>query len=237
MDHRDGLGVVHEFDWDQLIATIYFDKFRVTYETDDDGDLVITDPTGAKHHVQISPSGGLVARLLANGTRELCRYDATWALPLHKSVVSRSDDTPPWIRSYRYSAAGDLLSAIDTLHGTTRYRHDAAHRLIEEILPDGRRRPFEHDVAGNLVCQPGLTGVEIDSGNRLRFANSHTFTYNDRNHISAHKGPNGTTMYDYNELDMLVRCNIDGKLWTASYDAYCRRCADLARASDVLLLG
>ena len=55
MDQRDGLGVVHEFDWDQLVATTYFDKFRVTYGTDDNGDLVITDPTGAVHRVQVSP--------------------------------------------------------------------------------------------------------------------------------------------------------------------------------------
>ena len=124
MDQRDGLGVVHEFDFFQLHATTYFGKFRVTYGTDDNGDLAITDPTGEVHRVQVSRNGGLVARLLANGTRELCRYDSHRRCQ-HKAVVSHRHDVPPWMRGYRYSAEGDLLAAIDTHQGTTCYRHDA----------------------------------------------------------------------------------------------------------------
>jgi RHS repeat-associated protein len=222
MDQRDGLGVVHEFVRSQLTATTYFKKFRVTYGTDDNGDLVITDPTGAVHRVKISPAGGLIARLFANGTRELCRYAANGSC-LHKAVVPSSSEILPWIRSYRYSAEGDLLAATDTQRGTTRYRYDANHRLIEEALPDGTQRPFEYDAAGNLVRQPGLTGVEMNTGNRLRFANDNAFTYNDRNHISTLQGTSGTIGYEYNDLDMLIRCGIDGRVWSASYDAYCRR--------------
>ena len=37
------------------------------------------------------------------------------------------------------------------------------------------------------------------------------------------EGPAGTTRYEYNALDMLVRCEINGESWTASYDALCRR--------------
>ena len=187
MDKRDGLGVVHEFVWDQLVATTYFDKFRISYGTDDNGDLVITDPTGAVHRVQVSGTGGLVARLLANGTRELCRYDAHGRCQ-RKAVVSHRHDTSPWMRGYRYSAEGDLLSVTDTQRGTTRYRHDAAHRLTEAMLPDGQHRIFEHDRAGNLIRQPGLVDVEMECGNRLRCANGDIFTYNNRNHISGSPG-------------------------------------------------
>ena len=99
-----------------------------------------------------------------------------------------------------------------------------AHRLIEEKSA-GRHvtATFEHDTAGNLVHQPGLTEVVMDSGNRLESANGDIFTYNDRNHISTRQGPGGTIRYEYNALDMLVRCEINGQIWTASYDAYCRR--------------
>ena len=51
-DKRDGIGVAYEFELWQLVATTCFDKFRV-YQTEDNGDLVITDPTGASHRVRV----------------------------------------------------------------------------------------------------------------------------------------------------------------------------------------
>jgi len=222
MDRRDGLGVDHEFNWGQLVSSTYFDKFRVAYGTDHDGDLVITDPTGAVHRVQVSTTGGLVVRLLANGTCEFCRYDSQGRCQ-RKAVVNRLHRSPQWMRLYRYSAEGDLLSVTDTLQETTSYKYDAAHRLTEERLPDGTRRHFGLDIAGNLVRQPGLAEVALVSGNRLESANGDAFTYNERDHISTRQGPGGTTRYEYNALDMLVRCEINGQTWTANYDAYCRR--------------
>ena len=63
----------------------------------------------------------------------------------------------------------------------------------------------------------------MDSGNRLKSANGDDFTYNDRSLISTRQGSGGTIRYEYNELDMLVRCDINGQVWTASYDGFCRR--------------
>jgi RHS repeat-associated protein len=116
-----------------------------------------------------------------------------------------------------------LLAVTDKQRGTTRYRHDAAHRVAEEVLPDGSRRLFAYDAAGNLVRQSGLAEVQMDSGNRLRSANGDRFGYDDRDHLSTRQGPSGTTRYEYNALDMLVRCEIDGQPWKACYDGYGRR--------------
>src|SRR5207245_1424763 len=69
-DQRDGLGVEHEFDMGQLVATNYLGKFLVRYSVDDNGDQVLTDPTGAVHRITLSPSG-LVLRQFASGTKEL----------------------------------------------------------------------------------------------------------------------------------------------------------------------
>jgi RHS repeat-associated protein len=219
-DRRDGLGVAHEFDLGQLVGSTHFDKFRVAYETDDAGDLVITDPTGTAHRLKRSPAG-LVVRMLANGTQELCQYDRNGRCQ-RKAAVRNSDMTPR-IRGYEYSAEGNLRAVWDTRQGCTRYRHDASHRLVEETLPDGSRRSFDRDPAGNLIGQPGLTGAEMESGNRLRAANGDRFTYNDRNHISGREGPAGTVLYVYNPLDLLVRCTVNGRPWTATYDGLCRR--------------
>jgi RHS repeat-associated protein len=220
-DKRDGLGVTHEFELDRLVATAYLDKFRVSYKAEANGDLVITDPTGARHRVRVS-DGGLVARHLASGTRELCLYDTTGRCR-RKALARDGQYGTPWIRTYSYSPAGDLLGVTDLLHGSTHYRYDKAHRIAEETLPDGARRAFSYDSAGNLRLQPGLTGVEMAPGNRLRAANGDLFTYNDRDHLSARQGRSGTTHYEFNALDMLVRCEINGESWTASYDALCRR--------------
>ena len=128
------------------------------------------------------------------------------------------------MRGYAYSGAGDLLAVADTNRGTTKYRHDAAHRLIEEVRPDGHARRFQHDAAGNLLEQPGLKGVVIEEANRLKEANGERFTYNHRGDISERQGPNGTTTrYEYDAQDTLVRCDASGEPWTATYDGLCRR--------------
>jgi RHS repeat-associated protein len=220
-DLRDGMGVVHKFDLGQLIGTTYFDKFKVTYETDDDGDLIVLDPLGGRHRFQRNEHG-LVCKSLANGVRELCQFDIQGRC-LRKALLRTNSGAIPWMRSHAYSSSGNLVAVSDTLGGLSRYSYDAAHRLTEEVLSDGTARRFEYDAAGNLHAQPGLANVVLDKGNRLAEANGDCFTYNDREHLSQRTGPRGTTRYEYDDLDRLVRCDINGAAWTASYDADCRR--------------
>jgi RHS repeat-associated protein len=220
-DLRDGKGVVHEFDFDQLITTTYFDKFKVVYEVNDNGDLIVIDCLQGQHRFQRSENG-LIAKHLANGDRELCQFDAQ-GRSLRKALVQSTSGATPWMRSLAYSSVGNLVAISDTVRGLTRYSYDAAHRLVQEVIPDGIARRFAYDAAGNLHTQPGLANVLMDKGNRLLEANGDRFTYNDRDHLSQRIGPRGTTRYEYNDLDMLVRCDINGEPWTASYDAYCRR--------------
>jgi RHS repeat-associated protein len=220
-DQRDGKGVTHDFEFGRLSGTTYFGKFNVCYETLAPGDLLVRDPTGGQHRLTFC-QGGLVARFLANGTRELCHFDAQARCRL-KAVVSADTGLAPWMRTYAYSYAGDLVALANTSGGVTRYRHDAAHRLAEEALPRSSRR-FEYDAAGNLLLQPGLKTVQLlQPGNRLRAANGDRFTYNDRDHVGVRTGPTRTDHYEYNELGMLVRCQVGGADWAASYDALCRR--------------
>lgn len=220
-DQRDGKGVTHEFDFGRLVSTTYFSKFKVVYKTYDNGDLIIQDPPGGQHRFKFGETG-LIVKLLANRVRELCQYDAKGRCR-RKAVVQPAQNYSFWLRSYTYSACGDLLSVSDSKQGLTQYRHDAAHRLVEEIQVDGSLRRFEYDRAGNLIVQADLADVEIDHGNRLLRANGDRFTYNDRDHISTRQGLSGAIHYEYNNLDMLVRCEINGETWAASYDALCRR--------------
>jgi RHS repeat-associated protein len=220
-DQRDGRGVTHEFDSQQLVKTTLFEKFDVTYGFDDSRNLIVKDPTGAEHQLKFGESG-LIAKQFANGAKELCQFD--WkGRCVRKILVHSVSQTAPWIREYVYSPAGDLVGCRDSERGFTKYSYDAAHRLAEDVIPDGTTRSFDFDSAGNLCAQPGLTGVATSTGNRLAAANGDRFAYNDRDHLSARSGPRGTISYVYNDLDMLARCDISGEVWTAAYDAYCRR--------------
>src|SRR5262249_36386326 len=132
-DKRDGSGVAHEFDAGQLIATVVFDRFRTSYAVDDDGAIAIGDPTGAIHRIVVG-TGGLVARRLSNGTSELSSYDGAGRCR-GKAVDRAPWLSPPWIRSFSYSPAGDLRTIADSDFGTVQYVYDAAHRIAEEVLP------------------------------------------------------------------------------------------------------
>ncbi|MBL8794920.1 MAG: RHS repeat protein, partial [Planctomycetia bacterium] len=201
LDLRDGVGVAHEFDLGQLVGTTYFDKFRVSYATQDNGDVVVRDPTGAAHRFQRGVTG-LLVKSLANGTRELSQFDPKGRC--RRKAVLRSGQSSAWMRSYTYSAAGDLLAISDTQEGVTQYRYDATHRLTEE-LGGSKPRPYQFDAAGNLNLQPGLNDVSLDAGNRLRTANGDRFTYNDRDHLATREGAAGKTRYEYDSLDRLVK--------------------------------
>jgi RHS repeat-associated protein len=219
-DKRDGKGVTHEIKWRRLQRTTYFDKFKVSYRTLENGDLVIEDPTGAKHRFQFGRTG-LVLKHLRNGTLELSQYDAHGRCS--RKALMRGDGKPLWMHGYGYSAAGDLISIADTYRGTTRYRHDAAHRILEETGPDGTRLHFEHDRAGNVVRQPGLSDVVIGAANRIQEVNGGSCTYTIRGHLRERRNGSLPTRYTYDDREMLVQCDLQGEKWTASYDGTKRR--------------
>src|SRR5262249_50240843 len=151
------------------------------YETLENGDRIVQDPMGGRHRFQVGKTG-LVVKYLANGSKELCHFDHDGRCRC-KALIHDPEDSTPWIRRYAYSATGDLLAISDTKRRTTKSRHDAAHRLIEEISPGGHARRFHQDAAGNLLEQPGLSGVVIAAANRLTEANGERYSYNNRGDV------------------------------------------------------
>ena len=65
--------------------------------------------------------------------------------------------------------------------------------------------------------------MAVTQGNRLREANGAIFSYNDRDHVSDRRGLGSTIHYEYNVLDMLIRCDLRGESWAAEYDPLGRR--------------
>ena len=219
-DKRDGLGVEHRFiGFRRLAGTTVLDRFEIRYRHGNRR-VAITDPTGKEHTLSFSDDGVAVRRM-SNGSAELTQYDAAGRC-LFKSHMRRYGIEGFWTRSYSYSGEGDLLEAQDNLNGPVRYEYDAAHRL-KAMHRDRKTEEFQYDAANNLLKQPGLDGVSLREGNRLRTANGDEFEYNDRNHIAVRRGAGATTRYYYDSRDLLTRCETPAGEWRAAYDPLGRR--------------
>jgi RHS repeat-associated protein len=218
-DERDGLGVENDFAYGDLISTTVFGKFITRYRRRYDDPLVITDPTGRIHTFYFSQDG-LLLKNLANGTSELAQYDAQGRCL--RKVVSSADGAQH-SKSYRYSAAGDLLQVEDSRRGKIEYHCDAAHRLKASVREDGQTERYAHDKAGNLILQPGLDGVQIGAGNKLQQANGERFHYDHRDNVVMRESDRKMTSYEYDSFDQLIEVSLNGREWRAEYDALGRR--------------
>ncbi|MBO0862695.1 MAG: RHS repeat protein [Chloracidobacterium sp.] len=218
-DERDGLGVEHEFVGDELLSTTVFGKFTISYEKRYEGGLRLTDPTGRAHTFHFGENG-LILKELANGTRELIQYDSEGRC-LRKIVESADGERHS--KSYHYSAAGDLSQVEDSRRGWVKYHYDAAHRLNVAEREDRRNELYAHDAAGNLILQPGLGGVQINQGNRLRQANGERFHYDRRDNVVLRESERRATKYEYDSFDQLIGVSLNGREWRAEYDALGRR--------------
>ena len=224
LDARDGRGVEHLFDGpDSLQQTIVLKRFTTRYRWLSNRTLEVRDPGGRTHQVHFLKGGG-VARIMSSGLAEVARFDdAGRCLAKASSTARGLAWGAPWIRQFSYSGEGDLLEVSDSIGGTTRYEYDAAHRLRQAVEEGGTRETFRHDMGDNLLEQPGLAGVSIASGNRLRSANGDEFEYDNRGNVAARRGNRGVTSYKYDSRNMLVSCETERGQWRATYDPLGRR--------------
>lgn len=219
-DLRDGIGVEHRLGPDGVEETTLFRAYTVGYQWVAPDELAVTDPTGRVHRVR-DRGRGFVERVSANGCRDLGQY-APDGRCLGRVVIDPTGRSRA--RGYRYSPENCLTAAEDSARGDTRYRYDAAHRLIGIDRPDGTDDPVDLDPAGNVVRMPGLHGVTRGTGNRLLAANGESFGYDARGHLATRASPAGTTRYHYNADDVLVRVESPScPDWTAAYDPFGRR--------------
>ena len=63
----------------------------------------------------------------------------------------------------------------------------------------------------------------VGKANRLKEANGDLALTTIRGHLSERQNSSTATRYLYDDLDMLVRCDLSGEPWTASYDGLNRR--------------
>src|SRR5262245_23967656 len=194
-------------------------KFVTLCRRGHDCRLIIIDPAGRRHSFHIGEDG-LILKELASGTRELIQYDYEGRC-LRKVVESANGERRS--RSYHYSAAGDLSRVEDCRRGWAKYHYDAGRRLKVAEREDGRNELYAHDAAGNLILQPGLDGVRVGPGNRLKQANGERFHFDHRDNSVLRQSENRTASYEYDCFDQLVGMSLNGREWRAEYDAIGRR--------------
>ncbi|WP_437927505.1 RHS repeat-associated core domain-containing protein [Sorangium sp. So ce291] len=224
-DERDGRGVTHRFEGEEICETTYFGRFTVTYQRSLDGALLIEAPVGGVQRIRRG-AGGSVLTELGNGTTALSSYDEEGRCQGRELRRARDGKTAVWSVRYTYTGEGDLIRAEDDARGVTEYAYDAAHRLVAETRPDGATAPIVLDAAGNVLEKPGLARVELLEGNRLRAAGREQFRYNARNHVEEHQTGDGERLrYRYDSVDMLVEVSSGGReeAWGAGYDGLRRR--------------
>lgn len=217
-DQRNGEGVVHRYQgWRRPAESTLFQRFSVRYEWPDEATLRITDPGGRSHLVRFL-ANGLLERHFSNGSQETAQYD-NMGRCLFKALARNGR---VWSRRYHWSGEGELRRVEDSRFGEIRHDYDAAHRLSRRTL-DGRAEVYAMDLADNLLSQPGLEGVVLREGNRLKTANGFRFAYDDRNHIAVRETAAGLVRYGYDSRDQLVRVESPDGDWHAEYDALGRR--------------
>lgn len=222
-DERDGKGVRHRFAGENLIETTVFGRFRTEYHHLDNGTIVVVDPTGGTHRIR-RHGRGVFTRDFANGWSETAQYHPRgWCL----AKVAYATDAPAhaWARKYDYSGEGDLQRVLDSDNGLTQHHHDAAHRLVGTLHPNGSQDAYRYTKSGSLLEKPGMRDATVGALNQLRYADGHHFEYGVRQHVTAQTTPDGHRIeYKYDARDQLAAVVWNGQLyWTADYDAIGRR--------------
>lgn len=219
LDTRNGRGMVNRFsNWGIPLESVLFDRFLVRFERPTTGKLAITDPAGATHHLRLLPHG-MLERQFSQGCREVAQYDNRGRC-LFKFVSYANGNV--WTRRFSWSGEGRLQRVVDNQQGDVFHDYDAALRLQARRI-GGRSEAYVMDAADNLLAQPGLSGVTLDSGNRLKTANGSRFSYNDRNDLGVRESALGPTRYFYDSCDQLIGIEMPTGHWTADYDALGRR--------------
>jgi len=230
-DWRDDKGVQRRFHTGKLTEYRVLDKFVTRYryaETPYSHNVIITDPTGRTHCIR-DQGYGVVTREYASGRKETTQYHPAGHV-LVRHVYGSTPKSASWTRRYKYSGEGYLTARFDTQSGPTRYEHDAGHRLLSEQGPDGNKRVFEHDAAGNLT-QNGLVYAQYDK-NLLVETDGRRFEHDGRQAIWKEQWKGGFRWFHRDEREQLVRIELYGqeehkwrvnRVWTARYDALNRR--------------
>jgi YD repeat-containing protein len=169
-------------------------------------------------------NGRLKREVKGNGTQTVYEYDPAGQL---LSMINYSPGGAVQSRfDYAYDVNGNRTS-MTTLNGTTSYQYDDMGQLVEVAYPDGREVIYEYDSAGNRISVTDngvVTDYMTNNMNQYTHAGEASYTYDDDGNMISKTDTKGTTTYEYDAENRLIRVNTpsDGT-WEYAYDAFGNR--------------
>ena len=171
-------------------------------------------------------AGRLTRETKGNGTF------TTYVSDLAAQVVALTNHAPDGVAqsyfNYTYDAKGNRLT-MTTAAGVTSYGYDALNQLTGVTYPGGRHVTYAYDAAGNrtLVSDNGTnTAYSANSLNQYTQAGAATFGYDPDGNMTSRTHATGTTTYDYDAENRLVRVATPSNgVFQYTYDALGNRTA------------
>ena len=186
---KDVRGHTTAFEYDaagRLVRTLYADGTDAEVEYD-----------GLGRRVAETDQAGLTTRF---------GYDALGRLTTVTDALGQ-------VTRYAYDEQGNRISQIDANGHEARFEYDSVGRQTRRVLPGGASETFAYDAAGNLDHKKTFGGVIIqyayDAAGHLLSrtfpGGSAAFTYTPTGRRKTAVDARGTTLYEYDSRDQLLR--------------------------------
>jgi RHS repeat-associated protein len=153
-------------------VTVNGRAFTTTYDATTRA-LTHTLPSGRRYTALVDDRGRLVQERFGDLAPTSYTYDAQGRL----ATATQAGGSGSRVTRATYGTNGFLASTIDSLDRTVQFANDAAGRLTELTLADGRAVRFAYDASGNMrgLTPPGRP--------------EHTFLYTARDEVGAYTAP------------------------------------------------
>jgi RHS repeat-associated protein len=206
--------------------------YQLRYHHDTAGRLArLADDTGDLAQYAYDALGRLSRKTLGNGVYALHEYDAVGRL------ISLTNHLPDGSVLSRFAYTHDRRgrrTAMVTRYGTWTYGYDDSGQLVRAALastdaaiPD-QDLVYEYDALGNRV-RTTVNGVEegyaVNPLNQYTTVGDRTCTCDSDGNLVQEDGPDGVTVYTYNDENRLVGVTRGGEVWDYAYDALGNRVA------------
>lgn len=212
---------------------------RLDYHYDEAGRLArMTDETDVEIvRYEYDAAGRLARKTVGNGLRTDYGYDAAGQLV---SLVNRAPDDSIISRfDYTYDRRGRRV-AVSTQYGDWAYEYDDVGQLTRaflvsaaEDIPNQDLR-YVYDALGNRI-RTVVNGVEeeyiTNQLNQYTRVGDRTYAYDLDGNLIEESGPNGTTVYAYDDENQLVGVARGIDEWGYTYDALGNRTASTANGA------
>jgi RHS repeat-associated protein len=203
---------------------------EIQYHYDEIGRLVrMADATGDLVRYTYDALGRLSEKTTANGAHSVYTYDPAGRL---LSLVNRQPDRSVLSSfTYTYDRRGRRI-AMDTHYGAWSYTYDDVGQLLRAVLDStdaaipSQDIVYEYDALGNRVRSTvnGVeAGYEVGDLNQYTVVGDRAYTYDMDGNLIREEGPDGVTVYSYDDENRLIGIRRGEEEWTYGYDPFGNR--------------